>query len=89
MQEEDDEAEVDGTGDEAQGVLYNFLPADIPSRPTDIELADSAVQVAQVCCPSSFAGTSVCPHVPRGHRTSSVCFAVTHKLMHSISPTGC
>ena len=89
MQEEDDQGEVDGAGDEAQGVLDNFLPADIPSKPTDAELADSAVQVAQVRCPSSFAGTPVCRHVPRGHRTNRVHFAIIHKLMHSSSPTGC
>ena len=58
VMQEEDEAEVDAASDDAQGLLYHFLPADIPSRPTDTQLADSAVQVAQVRCPSFCACTA-------------------------------
>jgi len=51
---------VSGDGDE-EGALSNFLPAVIPARPSDLELQDSGLQVAQVHHSSRY-GSSTCSH---------------------------
>ena len=49
MQDNSGSAEGSVSGaDYEEGALSNFLPVDIPDRPTDLELEDSGLQVAQV-----------------------------------------